>query len=217
MRGTLLTSLLGALAASAIVAAVAIAAPVASKPPTISGKPNLAQTLTCNRGTWSSDAVSFTYAWAVSGGSTFAGGQTLKVPRSVVGYDVVCIVTAHDAHGQTTPASSGEVLIAPGISTVRIVRASVKHGVVTISGVVGPAAARTKGPNGGSTVVLDRELTSKINVQQIAGPKIVRTRNGAFTISGHDTSGRHTYIVNFDPSQGSDYAPGSATRRLTVR
>jgi hypothetical protein len=205
------------LTASAIVAAVAIAAPVASKPPTITGRPNLAQTLTCNTGTWSSDAVSFTYAWAVSGGSTFAGGRTLKVPRSVVGYDVVCIVTARDAQGQTTPASSSQVLIAPGISTVKIVRASVKHGVVTISGIVGPAAARRKGPNGWSTVVLDRELTSKSNVQQIAGPKVVRTRNGSFTISGHDTRGTHTYVVNFAPSEGSDYAAGSATRKLTVR
>jgi hypothetical protein len=217
MRRTTSTALLGATALSVIAAAVAIAAPVASKPPTISGKPNLAQTLTCNKGAWSSDAVSFTYAWAVSGGSTFASAQTLKVPTSVVGYNVVCIVTARDGQGTTTPASSAQVLIGPGISTVKITKAVARNGVVTVSGIVGPAAARSKGPNGWSAVVLDRELTSKINVQQISnGPKIVKTKNGSFTISGHDAKGKHTYIVNFDPSEGSGYAPGSATRKLTV-
>ncbi len=143
--------------------------------------------------------------------------QTLKVPASAIGFDVACIVTARDAQGQTTPASSAQVLIGPGISTVKITTATVRKGVVTISGFVGPAVARNKGPNGWSTVVLDRELTSKIDVEQIADPKIVRTKNGAFTISGRDIKGKHTYVINYDPSQGSGYAPGSATRKLTVR
>jgi hypothetical protein len=218
MRRTTLTALAAAATLSAIAAAVAIAAPVASKAPTISGKPNFGQTLTCNTGTWSADAVSFSYAWAISGGSNIASGQTLKVPASAVGYNVVCIVTAKDAQGKPTPASSTQVLIGAGIATVKITKASAKNGVVTISGFVGPAAARKKGPNGSSTVVLDRELSSVINVQQISnGPKIVRSKNGSFTISGHDVTGTHTYIVNFDPSIGSGYGPARATRTLTVR
>ena len=191
---------------------------MASKAPTISGKPNFGQTLTCNKGTWSADAVSFSYAWAISGGSNIASGHTLKVPVSAIGYNVVCIVTAKDAQGEATPASSPQVLVAQGISTVKITKAVAKNGVVTISGFVGPAAARKKGPDGSATVVLDRELTSKINVQQISnGPKIVRSKTGSFTISGHDVKGRHTYSINFDPSIGSGYAPGQATRELTVR
>lgn len=216
MRRTTLTALTAAAAISAIAAAVASAAPVASKPPTISGKPAYQQTLTCNKGTWSADAVSFSYAWAISGGSTIATGPTLKVPASAIQYNVVCIVTARDAHGDTTPASSAQVLIAPGISTVKITNAGVRNGVVTISGLVGPTAARKKGPDGSSTVVLDRELTSKINVQQISDPKVVKSKDGSFTLSGRDTKGKHTYIVNFDPSPGSGFAPGSATRTLTV-
>jgi hypothetical protein len=216
MRRTALTALLVAPALSAVVAAVAIAAPVAGKPPTISGKPAYQQTLTCNKGTWSADAVSFSYAWAISGGSTIATGPTLKLPASAIDYDVVCIVTAHDAQGQMTPASSPQVLIAPGISTVRITRATTRNGVVSISGFVGPVTARQRGPNGWSMVVLDRVLTSVESVEQIAGPKIVRTKHGSFTISGRDTKGKHTYVVNFDPSQGSGFAPGRATRTLTV-
>jgi hypothetical protein len=217
MRGAIVKGLALAAVLSGLVVAVATGAPVAGKLPTISGKPNLGQTLTCNKGTWSSDAVSFSYTWAISGGSTIGSGQTLKVPASAIDFDVVCIVTARDAQGQTTPASSAQVLIGPGISTVKITKATVKKGVVTISGFVGPAGARKKGPAGWSTVVLDRELTSKIDVQQISnGPKLVKSRNGSFTISGHDTRGKHTYIVNFDPSAGSGYSPASATCKLTV-
>ena len=161
MSRTRLTTLLaaGALGATlvAAVTAVASAAPVAAKPPTITGKPAYQQTLTCNKGTWSADAVSFSYAWAISGGSTIASGPTLKVPASAIGYNVVCIVTARDAQGQTTPASSAQVLIAPGISTVKITKATARNGVVTISGFVGPATARTRGPDGWSMVVLDRD------------------------------------------------------------
>ena len=216
MRGAVVKGLALGAALCGLVVAVAIGAPVSSKPPTITGKPNFGQTLTCNKGTWSSDAVSFSYAWAISGGSTIAGGPKLKVPASAIHFDLVCIVTARDPQGNTTPASSGQVLIGEGIATVKITKATVKKGVVTISGIVGPAGARKKGPDGFSTVVLDRELTSEIQVTQIAGPKIIRTKNGSFTISGHDTRGKHTYIVNYDPSQGSGYAPASATRKLTV-
>jgi hypothetical protein len=217
MRGAIVKGLALAAVLSGLVVAVATGAPVAGKLPTISGKPNLGQTVTCNKGTWSSDAVSFSYAWAISGGSTIASGQTLKVPASAVDFDVVCIVTARDAHGQTTPASSAQVLIGQGISTVKITKATSKNGLVTISGTIGPAAARKKGPEGFSTVVLDRQLASKGSEQQIAGPKIVRTKNGSFTISGHDSKGKHTYVLNYAPSEGSGYSPSSATRKLTVR
>ena len=64
-------------------------------------------------------------------------------------------------------------------------------------------------------VVLDRIIAGQ-SVQQISNPKIVRTKNGAFTVSGHDVKGRHTYVINFEPSEGSGYAPGKATRKLTV-
>jgi hypothetical protein len=215
MRRAAFIVVLLAAALSAVVAAVAIAAPVASKPPTISGKPDYAQTLTCNKGSWSADAASFSYAWAISGGSTIATGQTLKVPASAIGYDVVCIVTARDAQGQSTPASSPQVLIGPGISTVKITKARVTKGVVTISGFVGPAGARKRGPDGYSTVVLDR-LISGQQYLQLASPKVVRTKNGAFTLSGKDTKGRHLYVVNYDPSGGSGFSPGKASRTLTV-
>lgn len=215
MRRTTLTAVLLAGGLSATAVAVAIAAPVPGKPPTISGQPHFEQTLTCSKGTWSADAVSFSYAWAISGGSTIAGGQSLKVPASAIDYDLVCIVTAADAQGATTAASSSQVLIGAGISAVKITKATVTNGLVTISGLVGPADARRRGPEGWSSVVLDR-LISGQQYAQLAGPKIVRSKDGAFTISAHDTRGRHTYVINYEPSAGSGFAPGRATRKLTV-
>ena len=212
MRRTTLTALLVAAALSASVVAVASAAPVAAKAPTITGRPAYQQTLTCNKGTWSADAVSFSYAWAISGGSTIATGPTLKVPASAIDYDVVCIVTARDAQGQTTPASSAQVLIAPGISTVRITRAAATNGVVTISGFVGPATARTRGPDGWSMVVLDRIISAQ-EVQQLSNPKIVRSRNGAFTLSAHDVRGKHTYVIDSSPPRGRGSRPGKPRAR----
>jgi hypothetical protein len=215
VRGAILKGLVVAAVLSGLGVAVAIGAPVAGKAPAIGGKPAYQQTLTCNRGTWSADAVSFSYAWAISGGSTIATGQTLKVPASAIGYNLVCIVIARDAQGQTTPASSAQVLIGPGISTLKITKASATKGVVTISGFVGPATARKRGPNGWSTVVLDR-LISGQEYAQIGAPKVVRSKNGAFTLSGRDIKGRHLYVVNYDPSAGSGFAPSKASAKLTV-
>ena len=86
---------------------------------------------------------------------------------------------------------------------------------MTISGFVGPAGARKSGPDGSSTVVLDRLISGQQYIQ-LSSPKVVRTKNGAFTLSGKDAKGRHLYVVNFDPSGGSGFAPGKASRTLTV-
>ena len=196
--------------------AVATAAPVPGKPPTISGTPAYQQTLTCNRGHVVSRRRLLLLRMGDLRRLDDRRRAAAEVPASAIGFDVVCIVTARDAQGQTTPASSAQVLIAPGISTVKITKASAAHGIVTISGIVGPAVARKHGPNGWSTVVLDRIIAGQ-SEQQISNPKIIRTRNGAFTVSGHDVKGRHTYVVNYEPSEGSGYAPGTTTRKLTVR
>jgi hypothetical protein len=195
---------------------VAASAPVPGTPPSISGHPNFTSVLTCSKGTWSPDAVSFDYTWSYSGGPTVATGPTLKVPEDLIGYAIVCVVTAHDAQGATTSATSSGVTIAPGIPTVKITNATVKKGLITLSGVVGPAAALVKGPDGGAVVVLDRRLNST-TLEQLAGPQIVRGRAGLFTISAHDARGRHSYVLLFNTAPGTGYAAQiSATRTLRV-
>jgi hypothetical protein len=64
--------------------------------------------------------------------------------------------------------------------------------------------------------VLDRLISGR-QYAQIGSPRTVRSKNGSFTIGGHDIRGRHVYVVNYDPSQGSDFAPSKSSRKLTIR
>jgi hypothetical protein len=208
--------ILGAIVA-AMLAAVALAAPVPGKLPSISGEPNYNSTLTCNNGTWSGGAVSFSYVWTYTGGGpTISTAQKLRVPNTLIDFNILCVVTAHDAQGQTASASSPGVLIGAGISTVRITRAKVKHGKVTISAVGGPGLALKRQSSGRPYVVLDR-LLSRNHYLQLAGPKIVTNARGKVTISGHDSRGHHTYFLFFVPPAGAGFTESSATRKLTVR
>jgi hypothetical protein len=200
-----------------VFATAALSAPTPSKPPSISGKPNFDSVLTCNQGTWSADAVSFDYAWTYSGGGpTFGTGRKLDVPQTVLDYAIVCVVTAHDAQGQTTSATSNAVTIGPGVSSVRITKATVKKGRVTFSGVASPGPALARSKSGSPAVVLDRRLT-KNTVVQISSLQVVHNRKGKFTVGGHDTRGRHTYILIFIPAASSGFSESKATRRLRVK
>jgi hypothetical protein len=217
MRGAIAKALMTGAGVSAVFAAVALGAPVSVKPPSISGPPNFNQTLNCNNGTWSGGAVSFDFSWTYSGGGpTIATGSKLHVPRTVIDYAIVCVVTAHDAQGQTTSATSPGVTIAPGIASVRITKATVVHGKVTISGVAGPSAALTRSAAGRPYLVLDRRL-NKTTLLQLGDPKVITSRSGHFTLTAHDSLGHHTYVVEFNPVGSSGYDGTSASHQLTVK
>lgn len=217
MRGALTKALVLGTLGLGTAAAVAIAAPTSTVAPSISGTPSFGSVLTCNQGTWSPDAVSFDYSWTYSGGGpTIATGQTLKVPDTLIGYAIVCVVTAHDAQGATTSATSPAVTIGNGVSTVRITRAKVKKSLVTFTAVGGPAPALVRTTGGKPYAVLDRRV-NKTTVLQVGSLSTIRARSGKFTISGHDSPGRHTYIVRFIPAPGSGFGESDATRTLRVK
>jgi hypothetical protein len=217
MRGTIARTLLLGTIISGVWTAVALSAPTSLKPPTISGSPTYTSVLTCHKGTWSPGAVSFDYTWVFSGGGpTIVTGPQLRVRRDITGYVIACVVTAHDAQGQTTSATSGAVTTGPGISTVKITRATAKKGRITISGVAGPTAALARAFGEKPYVVLDQRLT-KTTVQQLGSLKVVTSRQGRFTLSAPDSRGRHTFVVNFVPTGGSSFNESSATRRLNVK
>jgi hypothetical protein len=201
----------------ALLAAVALGAPVSVKAPSISGKPNYNQTLICNNGTWSGGAVSFDYSWVyTSGGPTITTGPMLHVRQTLIDYAIACVVTAHDAQGQTTTVQSSGVTIAPGIASLRITQATAIHGKVTISGVAGPSAALARSAAGEPYVVLDR-YQSKTVLLQLGNLKVITSRRGHFKLTARDSPGRHTYVVEFDPVASSGFNPASASRKLTVK
>ncbi|MEA2467907.1 MAG: hypothetical protein QOJ57_2033, partial [Thermoleophilaceae bacterium] len=131
-----------AVTAALVAAPLAGGAPTPSAPPSISGFPGYQSKLTCNPGTWSADAQSFTYEWLYDGSdSAFAITQTYRPDASKVGYNIVCRVTATDAAGDVAVAGSAPVRIGPGRTTIKLKARKVQHRKVTLSGRVGPRAA----------------------------------------------------------------------------
>jgi hypothetical protein len=101
-------------AASAPSAVVAgLNAPAATSPPTITGTPQLGQTLTANTGTWkTTGTVTFTYQWLrcdASGAGCAAikdaTKQTYTLTHDDVGHTLRVQVIAKDPNGSTTATS----------------------------------------------------------------------------------------------------------------
>jgi hypothetical protein len=98
-------------APSAVV--VGLNAPAATSPPTISGTPQIGQTLTANTGTWkTTGTVTFTYQWlrCDAGGGTCvaikdATKQTFTLTQDDVGHTIRVKVTAKDTNGSTSATS----------------------------------------------------------------------------------------------------------------
>jgi len=129
------------LALMLIATGVALAVPSPVGTPQITGTPDYNSLLTCQHGTWAGNPVKFSYSWTTDVESSALGTQqTLRVP-DVIGYPVTCTVTATDASGATASASSPGVTIAQGLTTDKLKRVTIKPGVITIAGQVGPGAA----------------------------------------------------------------------------
>jgi hypothetical protein len=206
-----------AVVVSGLFAAVAISAPTSVKEPSISGTAAYGSVLTCHKGTWSPDAVSYSYAWTYGGGGPVFGTRSqwrADAPR--LDYAVVCQVTARDAHGAPTVASTPPVVIQPGIASVTHVKISGSHGSVTMSGIAGPSGAMAASKYGKPYIVLDRRL-NKTTLLQLTNLKVLTKRDGHFTISAKDSPGRHTYVLTFVPASTSFYAATSVSRVFTVR
>ena len=214
---------LAALAAVAVTtlgagAAVAEAAgPTAATPPRISGSGTYGSTLTCNNGTWSAGAGSFTYSWELAdGGVQIGSGSTLHVRAVWVGLGIVCTVTAKDSTG-TASATSPPITAAAAVPKIVISRArqTAAH-KITIRGHITPARSL----NGGAgSLILYRVTTAGLQQLSFNGPQTrPNKKSGDFTlVASSEPVGRHTYIVQYVPS-AIGYAPQVTTsRKIRVR
>jgi len=86
--------------------------PSNTTPPTIIGAPAVDQPLTCSRGSWTNKPTSFTYQWNQDG-EPIAGatGDTYVVQSADQGHAVTCTVTASNAAGSSSPATSAGVSV----------------------------------------------------------------------------------------------------------
>lgn len=116
-----------AVAAMAFVGAAAAAtqvAPANTVPPTISGTPQVGQSLTATDGTWSNSPASFAYQWlrCNGGGNACASvANGTQKAYTLVGADegrtIRVRVTATNADGSSSAESNQTTVVAPAIST----------------------------------------------------------------------------------------------------
>jgi hypothetical protein len=133
------------------VAAATAAAPVNTALPTISGTPQVGQTLTASNGTWSNSPTSFAYQWLrcnTGGNSCVAVANGTQKTYTLVGADASHTmrvrVTATNADGSASARSDQTTVVTPATST-----AGPKNTAApTISGT--PKAGETLTANEGS-------------------------------------------------------------------
>jgi hypothetical protein len=101
---------------SAEIAALLASLTAAAGPPVVVDVPHVQQagaTLTCTMGNWQGEPSSYAYAWFVDGvAREGASSATYAVQPDDVGHSAACVVTATNAHGDTTAPMSNAVTVA---------------------------------------------------------------------------------------------------------
>ena len=126
-RGRTLPALLVMLAAlvtAAVASAATAAAPVNTAPPTISGTPQVGQTLTAGNGTWTNAPTTFAYQWlrcnpGGNGCADVANGtqRTYTLVGADAGRTMRVRVTATNADGSASAQSQQTAGVTPASST----------------------------------------------------------------------------------------------------
>jgi hypothetical protein len=197
-----------------VAAPLAGGAPTSQSPPTISGYPGYHSTLTCNPGRWSPEPVSYAYEFGYMGYFR-ATGQTYRVTE--VGRDIVCRVTAKDASGEETVATSAPVHTVVGRTSIKVKAKKVQHGKVTLTGTIKPRGALDKTAAQRQDEIVAYRVEKGGSLLQLFGKETL-TAKGKFKIVAPDDPGKHKYKVNFNPSDLRwDFAHGFVTVRLKKR
>ena len=227
----------GAVTAAALVVAAgaAQAAPVNQAPPTIRGGLAAGTAAVCNPGTWAG-ATRFEYTWyrGAFRADRRIDGQArarLLIDRPAHAGKLACQVTAFDAAGGRTSASSAERSTVRGNATVRVTRVVPLPGIVRVpnppfrlqrmrvEGIVGPAllpgwmrfAYQRPNPELGS-IYISRGRNSILPRGVSRVP--VRNAQGRFQAIVHTTPGRFTMQVMF--TAGTDWNAGRLNRQVVL-
>ncbi|GAW48500.1 MULTISPECIES: hypothetical protein [unclassified Nocardioides] len=189
-----------ATSAALTVAAPAVTVPANTVPPSISGTPNVGQTLTCNAGTWTGQPT-ITYDFVWRRGSTSVGTSATYVPVAAdLGNSLVCTVVATNGLGSAA-ASSPSVRV---VSTAK--PANTDPPTTTGTGVVGTALTCTPGTWTGTDITYSYAWTRN-------GAAIPDTASESYIVLSEDVSATLACIVTATNGNGSA-AETSAPRTI---
>jgi hypothetical protein len=201
----------------AAVAALAIAfAPVSASPPTVTGKFAYGSELKCAPGSWSADAVSFSYAW-FAGGVQRATGQTWSPDASTINYQAYCAVAATDAGGASTTAQSAAQQVTPGITTIKLTTKKSQKKKLVLTGRVGPAASFPSTSAGRNDMVVAYRIEKGLNYQLFGKNSVDRKGGFKITVAKPPKFGTFTYQINFNPPQPSLWQLNHATVKIKLK
>jgi hypothetical protein len=133
---------------------------------TPAGTPSVGAVLTCSKGTWANQPITFTFQWLLAGNSVGgATAQTFTVPSADAGQSLSCQVTATNAYGSalgtSTAVSVSNVVPKPVASPASAGKTTTKNGKVSVT-VSCPSAAGSCGPVTASLSVVENLTGTKI-------------------------------------------------------
>ncbi|HEY5317687.1 MAG TPA: hypothetical protein VIJ20_06885, partial [Solirubrobacteraceae bacterium] len=112
----------------------AVIAPIDIAPPAVHGTPTPGNVLSCSDGVWLESPTGYTYQWARNGATIAGATQSIYVVQITdEAATLTCAVTAVNAGGAGTPATSGGILVA-------------KAGTLTCHKPTGKLGGRSLGP-----------------------------------------------------------------------
>lgn len=99
--------------------------------PLISGRIKVGGTVSCSPGSWAGSPTSYAYQWG-EGGSAIEGAtdKTFRISSGDAGQSLACTVTAQNAGGQSTPATSTAVTVPTATPPAPTIRS---HGSLTLT------------------------------------------------------------------------------------
>ena len=92
------------------ISAASVPVPVNTAAPVISGTPTVGQTLSTTNGTWTNSPTGYAYQWK-RGGVSISGAtdSTYALVSRDIGANITCVITASNAGGAGTPATSNSI------------------------------------------------------------------------------------------------------------
>jgi hypothetical protein len=214
-RTAALLAVIGGLVLAGAGQAASTAAPVNTAPPTISGTPQVGQTLTATNGTWTNSPTSFAYQWlrCNGGGNScvpVSNGtqQTYTLVGADAGHTMRVRVTATNADGSASAQSDQTSTVAPATSSA----APKNTSPPTISGTpkVGQVLTASTGSWSGNPTSFAYQWQD-CNVDAVVCTNISGANAKAYSLRLSDLGFRIRVVVTARNDKGSGTATSAPT------